>query len=236
MTVQTRYAIYFVPPPESALYRFGAETIGYDAFSGEEIAGPEELWHALPDWHALTDEPRRYGFHATLKAPFVLVGDKSEDDLQTAFHTFAAATRQRPRIAPQIALISGFVAIVPSQADEDLSSLAGDCVTAFNAFRAPLSAEERQRRLRAPLTPRQIAHLDRWGYPYVFDTFRFHMTLTGRITPERRPFVLRLLEQRFARLALTELRIGHLALLRQDGPGSRFRILAHSTLGARQMA
>jgi hypothetical protein len=33
----------------------------------------------------------------------------------------------------------------------------------------------------AGLNQSQVANLDRWGYPYLFADFRFHMTLTGKV-------------------------------------------------------
>ena len=36
------------------------------------------------------------------------------------------------------------------------------------------------------LTARQDAMLVRWGYPYVFDTWFFHMTLTRRLSAEEK--------------------------------------------------
>src|SRR5262249_30663264 len=56
---------------------------------------------------------------------------------------------------------------------------------------------EREQRLSAGLSERQIENLDRWGYPYVFEDFRFHLTLTGPIDAERRASILALLQARF---------------------------------------
>ena len=66
-----------------------------------------------------------------------------------------------------------------------LQALADACVEQLDRFRAPPSDAELARRRRASLTPRQDAMLVRWGYPYVFDTWFFHMTLTRRLTPGR---------------------------------------------------
>ena len=57
---------------------------------------------------------------------------------------------------------------------------------AFNAYRAPLSAADRERRIKAKLSPRQIELMDQWGYPYVLDEYRFHMTLTGALLDNMR--------------------------------------------------
>ncbi len=51
----------------------------------------------------------------------------------------------------------------------------------FDAFRAPPTAAELARRRAGGLDAEQSALLDRWGYPHVFERFRFHMTLTGML-------------------------------------------------------
>ena len=72
MADTARYAIYYAPAPGSGLDRFGAQLLGYDAFSGEDLAFADGILQATPDWHDLTGDPRKYGFHATLKAPMSL--------------------------------------------------------------------------------------------------------------------------------------------------------------------
>jgi 2'-5' RNA ligase len=102
---------------------------------------------------------------------------------------------------------------------------AADCVSAFEPFRAPLTPEDRARREPERLTQRQRDYLDRWGYPYVMDEFRFHMTLTGRLESARRGPVLDLLSERFQRIGLRLLRIDSIALFRQSDAHARFRII-----------
>ena len=69
-------------------------------------------------------------------------------------------------------------------------------------------------------------HLDRWGYPYVFEDFRFHMTLTGSLPSEQRTVVLNILQKRFAALNLQSVSVDRLALLRQSDATSNFTILS----------
>jgi 2'-5' RNA ligase len=80
------------------------------------------------------------------------------------------------------------------------------------------------------LTPRQRSHLDRWGYPYVMEDFRFHMTLTGRLGGAKREAIRAILQERFASLKITTLSIDRIALFRQDDADSRFRIVRHYAL------
>ena len=114
---------------------------------------------------------------------------------------------------------------MPAEVPPALEHLAADCVRDFDAFRAPLTAEDRARRRPAKLTQRQRDHLDRWGYPYVFEDFRFHMTLTGRLDAVRRQPILDMLRDRFHRLGMEQLVVDNVALLRQTDADSPFRVI-----------
>jgi putative phosphonate metabolism protein len=225
MTDTPRYALYYAPAPRSELGRFGAHLLGYDAFSHKTLRFPVDIEQALPDWGELTQDPRKYGFHATLKAPMALADGKIEAELLAACAEFAATPRPIPVIAPVVSAISDFIAVVPSQPSAELQALAADAVRNFDSFRAPLTGKDRARRNPDRLPPRQREYLERWGYPYVMEEFRFHMTLTGRLPAERREAVLAILRKRFAALQLTARAVDRLALFRQDNAAARFRVI-----------
>jgi putative phosphonate metabolism protein len=230
MATFPRYAIYYVSAPGSDLDRFGAQLLGYDAFSGEDLPFPDGIMQIAPDWRDLTRDPRKYGFHATLKAPLSLAQGKTEAQLLAACESFAGAPRPIPVIRPVVNSISGFIAVVPAEPSTELERFAADCTNEFDSFRAPLTPGDRTRRNPSVLTPRQREHLDRWGYPYVMEDFRFHMTLTGRLDAERREPVLKMLRNRFSLLGLKTLAIDRIALCRQDDADSPFRIVRHCVL------
>ena len=225
MSNYQRYAIYYAPAQASDLDRFGAGLLGYDAFGCHDLPFPADVLQAAPDWQELTADPRKYGFHATLKPPFSLAPGKTEADLFAACSAFAATPRAIPVFTPVVGSISGFIAVIPAEPPRDLIRLAADCVTVFDSFRAPLTDADRARRNPSRLTPAQRDHLDRWGYPYVMDDFRFHMTLTGRLGSARRDGVLAMLKERFAVLDLATLAIDRIAVFRQESAASRFRIV-----------
>jgi hypothetical protein len=133
-------------------------------------------------------------------------------------------------IEPAVDSISGFIAVVPAQPSAELLQLAADATREFDPFRAPLTPEDRARRNPAKLTPRQCEYLDRWGYPYVMEEFRFHMTLTGRLDSARREPVMAMLRERFAAIGLKTIAIDRIALFREDHAGARFRIVRHDVL------
>jgi hypothetical protein len=226
-----RYAIYFIPDPDTALYRFGAAALGYDCFTGADIPTLDALPIDVGAWRELTREPRRYGFHATLKAPFRLAAGRTEAELVGEFVEFSATIDSASTIEPAVCLLQRFVAILPVTVHAGLGRLAASCVTYFDGFRAPLTSADRSRRMAAHLTARQIGHVERWGYPYVFDDFQFHMTLTGALSADCQELMLAYLQGGLAcSHGDSPISINRLALLRQDNPGTRFVVLAHSAI------
>ena len=218
-----RYAIYFMPPPGDPLWAFGSSVLGYDAATGKDVAFPggddfAEL--PLADW---TSEPRRYGFHATLKAPFELAADYCEADLLAHARHFS---KRAAFTLPPLALVKmgRFVALISPQPSPALQALAADCVRDFDAFRAPLSAADRARRLAHPLPERQVQNLERWGYPYVMQDFTFHMTLSGSLGEPDRSILHALLLHAYAPLA-RPLTINAIAVCVQPERNARFRLL-----------
>ncbi len=232
MSNPPRYAIYYVPERKSALDSLGAQLLGYDAWSGEDLPFPTDVTQTVADWRELTADPRKYGFHATLKAPFALAEGKTESGLVEACAAFVGTPRAIPAIRPVVDSISGFIAVIPAEPSRQLEQLAADCVTSFDSFRAPLTGHDRARRNPDKLPPRQRDYLDRWGYPYVMDEFRFHMTLTARLDETRRGGVLQMLRDRFSDVGISSLAVNRIALLRQDDAGSRFHIIGSWPLTA----
>ena len=229
MSPYPRYAIYYVPAAGDPLYRLGARALGYDGFSGNAIEFPTEITQRVTDWPEVTTDPRKYGFHATLKAPFALAPGRTEAELRKAFAGFAApATSNIPFV---VSSISSFIAVIPAAPSAELSGLAQACVEAFDAFRAPLTDHDRARRRPDRLTARQLGYLDRWGYPYVAEEFRFHMTLTGSLPRQRHDTIVPLLRELFADITATPRSIDRVALFYQADAAARFRIIAEHDLG-----
>lgn len=219
-----RFAIYFTPPRGEPLERFGAAALAYDAYTGDAVAraGLPGIDDEALD--AVTAEPRHYGFHATLKAPFRLRQGCTPAALADAVRGLAAsqAAVAVGRLEP--VLLGSFVALVPAVPPRRLDLLAAECVTSLDGFRAALDDAERQRRKRAGLTPRQSALLERWGYPYVFEEFRFHMSLTGPLAPDERERWLRQLSSAFEAIGQPDIVVDALTLLRQEA-GAAFRVI-----------
>lgn len=206
----TRYALYFIPEDGTALARLG---------DGWLTALPADL----------TNEARVYGFHATLKAPFRLAPGKTEDQLRAECAALARHCGAVDAAPPALARLHGFYALRPSQGCTAIQSLGAEVVRRLDPFRAPLNERELAKRLAAPLSERQRDLLEHWGYPYVFDEYRFHLTLTRRLDETEAPKVEALLRPLVAEAVAAPLRIASICLMRQQD-GGVFTLLQRFTL------
>jgi hypothetical protein len=234
-----RYAVYIAPPRDSALWRFGSAILGYDAESGADMAQRVPAGIDAERFRALTTDPRVYGFHATIKAPFRLSPQVSEADLLAAFARFAAK-RHRFQLAPLALRAVGrqpgagaFIALVEREPTPALAALEQATVEAFEPFRAALTEAEYKKRRPERLSAQQRAYLDRYGYPYVFEEFRFHMTLTNRVPDAEVDSVLAGLAALYEEtVPSVPVVVDQLALFKQEpgtrgeGEPARFRVIA----------
>jgi putative phosphonate metabolism protein len=224
--MDTRYAVYLAPPPGSPLKQLADAWLGRDPDRDERVSQP--IVEAIPPerLHEITAFPRHYGFHATLTAPFIPAPGVEADALLGDVEAFAAA--QRPfRVRLKVDELDGFLALVPAAGPSpELDRLAAGCVREFDRFRAPMTAEERARRQPERLSEKEREYLERWGYPYVFEFFRFHMTLTGPLEEPERGKVRAILERAFAPLLAEPIRVDQLTLFTQTHRVAPFRVVA----------
>lgn len=174
-TVVPRHAIYFAPSPQHPLWALGCRWLGRDADDMGNVGAPA---------HSLVATPWRYGFHATLKAPMALADGVHESNWLSAVRALAARHAPFEMPALRVALLSDFIAlrpVEPLEASHPLRRLADDCVIALDAWRAPLTAGVRERLARPHWDARQRSNLDRLGYAFVLDDWRFHMTLSNSL-------------------------------------------------------
>lgn len=176
-----RYAIYHAPAPGSAWWRFGAGWVGRDETLDVPLAQPALAGISPEDLRRLTAEPRRYGFHATLKAPFRLHERTTQAQLLEQVDALAARLQPVPLGELVPVLLEDFVALVPAVQNAPLEAAAARCVLELDDLRAPLTPEEFARRHPERLDETGRRLLMRYGYPHVLGRFRFHMTLSGSV-------------------------------------------------------
>lgn len=234
-TTAHRYAVYYAPSPGTLGWLAGSHWLGRCAAQLQPLPQLDIHGVAPGDLERLTAAPRRYGWHATLKAPFALAPGI---DWLTLHHAVQQVARSlTPFTLPplQVQRIDDFLALVPMPlhaANAELHAAAAACVTRLQPLAAQLGEAELKRRRSAGLTARQDELLQHWGYPFVMEEFRFHMSLTGplsQVAEATQALVLDAAEQFFA--DLPTLQFNHLALFAEPTPGADFVLLDHVEIG-----
>jgi putative phosphonate metabolism protein len=219
MGPDARVAVYYAPQADDPLSAAASAWLGRDPQSDAPVPQPD-----VANIAEVTAEPRLYGFHATLKPPMRLASGCGWDDV------VSAATILAERIAPfelpalSVQDVFGFLALRETAASPPLQALADACIEHLDAFRAQPSETELARRRRANLTPQQDEMLMRWGYPYVFDTWFFHLTLTRRLSAAEKRVFIPASEAYFAHAIATPRRVNDICLFVQLAPGAPFVI------------
>lgn len=226
-----RFAIYFAPSATSNLWERAATWLGRDASDGDLFNGPvagidrDRLLN-------LTQSANRYGFHATLKAPMALADGYNEADLRAALDEFAARHRPVNLGKLRLASLQGFLALMVDGENEALADFAAHVVEDFDPFRAPMSTKDYAARASKGLSERQIELLGAYGYPYVFEQFRFHMTLTDRLGDEDAQDIAQAAATWFGPVLEDEVILDRLSLFHEPDAGKPFRRVGDFRLGA----
>ena len=177
-----RVAVYFAPSAQSAWWQAGSQWLGRCAATGTVFDAPDVPGVSTEMLRELTAEPRRYGFHATLKPPFRLQHGSGLDGVLQEIHRLCNDIAPFTLPPLRVAVLGDFLALRPQGDNHRANAVAAGCVTSLQPLAAPLYADELARRRRQPLTPEQDGLLQRWGYPWVLDQYRFHLSLTGGLS------------------------------------------------------
>lgn len=218
-----RCAVYFVSDIHSAWWQAGSAWLGRCAATGLPLAQPSLVGISRQEQWALTADPRRYGWHATLKAPFKLAPSENLKSVMTALQELANTLTAFDLPALQVSTKGGFMALRPVGDLSRINSTAAVCVKDLHRLAKPLSESDLARRRQAPLSPEQDRLMLAWGYPYVLDEFEFHLSLTQKldgISDAMRATWLQAAQAHFAPLGIC--RFDRLALFVEPERGADF--------------
>jgi putative phosphonate metabolism protein len=231
--MSARYAIYFAPDRHSPWWTFGAHWLGRNEHDNTALPQPKLEEISAAELAGITAEPRRYGFHATLKAPFRLSAAHTEPDLVARLGQLAQTLAPVALEPLRIATLGTFVALVPETNPAGLEALAAACVSGLDDLRAPLEEAELARRHAAGLDAREAELLALYGYPHVMERFRLHLTLTGPVDDALAQLVSRAAGPAVARLNTeAPLSLDRLCLFAERSPGAPFQRVIDVRLGA----
>lgn len=217
-----RLAVYYAPRPGAFADRAAAWF----------VAG-EAAQRLLPDLSLaqLMAGARRYGFHGTIRAPFRPASGVTLEDVGAHVAALAALLAPARCDGLRLANMHGFLALVPEGDEGALRDLAAHVVTETDALRAPLDAGEIARRRPETLSTRQRDLLHRWGYPYVMEEFRFHLTLTDSLPQTVLDPVAAALAAHFAPVLPQPFVVEDLCLFGEDAAGMFHLLQRHALCG-----
>lgn len=219
MDPTARVAIYYAPLPDDPLTFLSSSWLGRDPMNNAPVLQPR-----LAGIGEFTAEPRIYGFHSTLKPPMRLIDGAGWTDFKAAVCAVAAGIA--PFELPPMAVsdLRGFLALRETVPCPGLQTLADACVGQLDSFRLPISADELARRRKAKLTAEQDEMLVRWGYPYVFGTWFFHMTLTRRLSDAEKSAIMPAAQDYFDPALTVRRRVEDICIFAQTAPHMPFTI------------
>ncbi len=221
-----RVAVYYAPDRDDPLWSAGCRWLGRDPESDARFPLPE----ALAD-SGLIQDPAGYGFHGTLKPPMRLaVGLSYEGFLDAVRHL---AQGLRPFAMPRLSVqnLHGFLAVREAEPSPDLQAIADVTVASLDDWRTLPNDTELARRRKAGLSAPEEAMLSRWGYPYVFQLWRFHLTLTRRLDETEMARLKPAAEAWFAAALAKPRACNSLAVYTQPNSGAPFTLSARVPLG-----
>lgn len=226
-----RYAIYFAPAQDSPWWTFGAGWLGRDEFADTPFLASESAHFETDERLAITLEPRRYGFHATLKAPFRLGKKHTHHHLIERVQALSEQLSACAIGPLQAQSLGKFVALLPSKTPAQVATVAQTCVLGLDDLRAPLTEEDLARRQISKLDARELELLHCYGYPYVLEKFRFHFSLTGPVDQPTRERVIQDVAQHVKQLNQhAPLVLDRLCVFRQATLGAPFKRIADAVL------
>jgi putative phosphonate metabolism protein len=225
--MSARYALYYVPAEDDVLWQRACTWLGRDPVRGEDV--PQA---PVPGLHGITRDAALYGFHATLKPPMALRDGATQADLLAATREIAAGIPPFKLPPLDVSDLFGFLALTETEPSTGLQALADACVAGVDHLRAPATEAELARRRRAGLAAAEEANLRRWGYPYVFATWFFHMTLTAKLSEAQHAVYRPEAEAWFAEALDETRRVSDIGIFRQAAAGAPFVLTDRVKLGA----
>lgn len=223
-----RVAFFFAPASQSPLAIFGAHWLGWDAEMGKSVPHLDRFevykyGHNTP-FSDIVATPSKYGFHGTLKAPFRLAAGKSIKALCDAGRTFGKQTHKFTLENLRVTQLGSFIAITQGAPSSELNELASNIVRTFDQFRAPLTDQDITKRRQQNLTARQDELMLKWGYPFIFDAFKFHLTLSGKLEQDEMTSTLNVLNEHLTDILKDPIDVRDICLFGERNDG-RFEII-----------
>jgi hypothetical protein len=148
--------------------------------------------------------------------------------LVEAMAAFCACRRRLVTGKLQLHRFPRFLALVPESETAELDWLADSCVTYFDHFRSPITPEDRARR--GDMTSAEAALFEQFGYNFIFNNFKFHITLAGPLDEPELDALQPALATAVAPLCEKPFAVEDLCLFGDPGEGAPFQLVERFSL------
>ena len=210
-----RYAIYYAPLENSELDVFGKCWLGWDPYKGLETTKSDlSSSPNLQKFSRFVFAPKQYGFHGTIKAPFRLKDGYTYNDLENKVCEISKQIHSFHLDELIIKKLGNFIALIPTN-NLKVNELSNKFVKGLDYLRDELSEDELKKRNPEKLTPNQKKMLYKWGYPYVFNEFKFHLTLTSKLNIEEIDGVFKSLQNILKQVNLSKINFNNICIFGQ---------------------
>ena len=210
-----RYAIYYVPSENSELDLFGKCWLGWDPYKGVETTKSDlSKLPSFKKFSSLVLTPKQYGFHGTIKAPFRLKNEYTYNDLENKVREISKQIHSFYFDQLIIKKLGNFIGLIPTN-NLKINAVSNKFVEELDYLRDELSESEIKKRKPHKLTSNQKQMLFKWGYPYVFDEFKFHLTLTSKLNVVEIDDVLRSLQNILKQVNLNKISFNNICIFGQ---------------------
>ena len=210
-----RYAIYYAPIENPELDLFGKCWLGWDPYKGEETTKSDlSKLPSFKKFSSLVLTPKQYGFHGTIKAPFKLKNEYTYNDLENKVREISKQIHSFYFDQLIIKKLGNFIGLIPTN-NLKVNAVSNKFVEELDYLRDELSENEIKKRKPHKLTSNQKQMLFKWGYPYVFDEFKFHLTLTSKLNVVEIDDVLRSLQNILKQVNLNKISFNNICIFGQ---------------------
>lgn len=212
------FALYFIPPEDSELYRFGTEVLGYDIRKKQSAVSP---------WQEYTGDAREFGFHLTICD--VLYFFSNAQTKSAAAEIEFLAKSFKPFEISGFRLDAGFpdensLALRVDDPSGRLEALHYEMVrrvyrrAAASNYSLGLAPFKRDNEIE-----RARMMIERYKAPYIMSRYTPHFTLLNGVTPGEKPSVEKKVKELFSKRCGDRdlvLRVEKLALMSRPAPGA----------------
>lgn len=223
-----KFAVYFIPPADSAFYQHGTDILGYDVRAGKFLEPDNATRAALPEFDPRwVQRPQTYGFHVTVGYTLYFELDRLPDielEMEKAIQCFVGKDDLilTPDPHERVQLWNDEVLVLNYTPTPTLQMLHTLLVARVNPLGITSNiAQHYAQRDTGNLDAVAVERVRQYYSPYVFDNWKPHFTLMQPYSGEKLDAMRPVLDSLFDKEAIA---VHSIALLLMDDAENSYRL------------